>query len=254
MLSVPEQSLHRTAEVASPAATSAIVPVARMDNIGKRIDDRAILRNLSTAILPGEFVALLGTNGAGKTTLLKMLALLSQPTTGQLHLFGQPAKHNAMALRRRIGLIGHQSMLYGELSARENLAFFGKLYGLSNIAERADRLLTTLGLKDRADDLVKHYSRGMVQRATIARALLHDPDLLLADEPFTGLDAISTRTLENLFRDLHRAGKTIILVHHDLAHALRLAERAIVLHRGRCVLDRTTLHLSAEQVMEEVSR
>ncbi len=228
-------------------------PVIRLDHLAFRIDDRPILRDFSARIGAGEFVALLGSNGAGKTTLLKILALLRSPSSGTLELFGKPAHRQAHDLRRRIGLIGHQSMLYGELSVRENLRFFGQLYGLRDLAARTDQLLDTLGLLDRRHDAVKTFSRGMLQRASIARALLHDPDLLLADEPFTGLDAPSAQSLEALLSNLHRVGKTIIIVHHDLSHALRLAGRAIVLNRGGIAIDQPTSSLSAERIIEQLT-
>lgn len=248
----PEKQAHRPTATAD--ATPARPGVIELTRLTKQIDDREVLAGVDARIDQGEFVALLGSNGAGKTTLLKILALLSSPSGGSLSLFGSAAHRRQHELRRRIGMIGHQSMLYGELSAHENLLFFGKLYGLTNPEARSALLLERLGLRERSHDPVKHFSRGMLQRAAIARALLHDPDLILADEPFTGLDAASTLTLETLFNDLHRLGKTTVLVHHDLAHATRLAKRAIVLHRGRIALDRSTDRLSVEQIIAEVTR
>ena len=163
-----------------PAA--AVVAVAAKD-LSKSIDERPILHRLNLQILPGEFVALLGANGAGKSTLLKVLATLTPQTAGELLLFGQSATREMIRVRGRIGLIGHQSMLYRDLSAWENLEFFGKLYGVKDPGRRADELLAALSLADRAQDAVKTFSRGMTQRVAIARALMHNPDLLLADEP-----------------------------------------------------------------------
>ena len=216
------------------------VPV-RAAGLGKSIEERAILRGIGLEIKSGEFVALLGANGAGKSTLLKILATLMPATEGTLELFGINAHGGggggAAKVRAKIGLIGHQTMLYHDLSARENLEFFGRLYGVQNVTARAKELLTKLGLANRAGDAVKGFSRGMAQRVGIARALMHDPELLLADEPFAGLDAPSSAMLERVLADLHGTGKTIVLTNHDIGQSLKLAQRVVVLKRGAKVID-----------------
>jgi ABC-type multidrug transport system ATPase subunit len=204
------------------------------------------------AVRDGEFVALLGANGAGKSTLLKILATLMPPSAGQLHLFGQSVASDTAAARGRIGLIGHQAMLYRDLSAMENLVFFGKLYGVRDAAGRARQLLADVGLADRAGDPVKAFSRGMTQRVAIARALMHNPELLLADEPFAGLDAPSTAALERLLAQLHRDGRTIVLVNHDITQSLKLAGRAVVLRQGQVIEDRPSDQLDPAFVLEQV--
>jgi heme exporter protein A len=221
----------------------------RAVGVGKTIEERGILRGIDLEIGAGEFVALLGANGAGKSTLLKILSTLVPHTSGTLKLFGVAVKHSSLAARRRIGLIGHQSMLYHDLSALENLEFFGRLYGLKNARGRATELLEQLGLGARAKDPVKAFSRGMAQRVAIARALLHDPDLLLADEPFAGLDAPAAALLEKTLSGLHAAGKTIILANHDLRQSLALARRVVVLARGCKVLDEAAGGVDAERVL-----
>jgi heme exporter protein A len=236
-----------TARIAGP-------PAVRITSLRKVIDDRVVLRDLDVSIEPGSFVALLGANGAGKSTLLKILAGLMPATVGTIELFGQPLRHDSPALRSRIGLIGHSAMLYRELSAKQNLVFFGRLHGLRNAAARADELLANLGLAGRAHDAVKTFSRGMVQRVAIARALLCDPDLLLADEPFSGLDAPSSRSLEEILAALHQQGKTIILANHDVAQSLMLAERTLVLHQGRLVIDEASAALRGCDLYAEVLR
>jgi heme exporter protein A len=155
-------------------------------------------------------------------------------------------------LRAKIGLIAHTSMLYRDLSAKENLLFFAKLYEVKEPEDRVVRMLRMVGLTDRANDPVKNFSRGMTQRASIARALLHDPELILADEPFAGLDAPSTTALEGLLSRLNAVGKTIVLVNHDIEQTLRLAERAIVLRQGKIALDQPTHRLYAREVLSEV--
>ena len=222
--------------------------------LSKRIDDRLVLEDIQFALPAGKSVALLGANGAGKSTLLRILATLVPPTSGELWLFGRPVSRNGAAARARIGLIGHQSMLYRDLSARQNLEFFCRLYGIRKPRERAEVLLQSVGLIDRADDPIKTFSRGMTQRAAIARALVHDPDLLLADEPFDGLDAPSSGVLENLLQGLQSAGKTLILANHDIHQSLRLTDRTIILREGQIVIDEPSRDLSAAAVIAEMER
>ena len=220
--------------------------------LAKVIDDRVILDQITFDVPAGSYVALLGANGAGKSTLLKILATLVRPTRGDVRMFGH-ALGPSLQARARLGLIGHATMLYRDLSARENLVFFGRLYGVSEPRRRADELLDYVGLSVRASDPVHTYSRGMAQRAAIARALVHDPDLLLADEPFTGLDAPSREMLEKMLARLHAEGKTIILANHDIEQSLSLTRRALVLRGGRLVLDAPTPQLSASGVLAVVS-
>lgn len=241
------------ANILSPdQAPAAPLPVCARA-LGKSLDERPILQGITLEIAQGEFVALLGANGAGKSTLLKTLSTLITPSSGTLELFGHSPRHHAAKIRARLGLIGHQLMLYGDLTAHENLVFFGRLFGVKNAAERARSLLATLGLEKRADDAVKTFSRGMAQRVSIARALMPDPELLLADEPFAGLDAPSTDMLERVLAELHAAGKTIILANHDIRQSLRLAGRAIVLRKGRKVIDDAASTLDVETVLHQMS-
>ncbi|HWP39882.1 MAG TPA: ABC transporter ATP-binding protein [Tepidisphaeraceae bacterium] len=221
--------------------------------LGKVLDDRQVLCDINLRVAAGEYIGLLGANGAGKTTLLKILATLMPPSDGQVLLYGQRLSRSNVAVRARIGLIGHQPMLYRDLSARENLTFFARLYSVNDAPARVQRMLRMVGLADRGDDPVKTFSRGMVQRLSIARALLHEPALILADEPFAGLDAPSIQSLEQLLQRLNAAGRTIVMVNHDIEQTLRLAERAIVLRQGRIVLDQQTHRLYAREVLSEVS-
>lgn len=230
---------------ASNAAVRAI-------GLGKTIDERKILIDINFEVEPGAYVAILGANGAGKSTLLKVISTLTPPSTGKLELFGKNVESESARIRARVGLIGHQSMLYRDLSARENLEFFAKLYACPDPHARAIQLLQDVALSDRAEDPVKAFSRGMTQRLAIARALVHEPDLLLADEPFEGLDAPSSRGLEQMLAQIHSAGTTIVLVNHDIEQSLRLAQRVIVLRRGRVVIDAPAGELGAEAVLGEM--
>ena len=232
--------------------TPATAPAVALLALSKSIDDRPILRDITLEIPAGQFIAVLGANGTGKSTLLRILSTLMPPSSGELWLFGRRATTASIEIRRNIGLIGHQSMLYRDLSAAENLAFFAKLYGAIDPLGRARKLLDMIGLSERATDPIKNYSRGMVQRVAIARALLHDPHLLLADEPFDGLDAPSIQSLEKLLAQLSDTGKTIVMVNHDIDQSLSIADRAIVLRGGRIVLDQPALHLYPAEVLAEV--
>lgn len=244
-----------TASLSTSAATtvSGAAPAVRTEGLVKTIDEKPILRGITLDIPLGRYAALLGANGAGKTTLLKILATLTTPTQGELKLFGKSVRREGAAVRSRIGLIGHGAMLYRDLSALENLVFFGRLYGVAHASRRARELLGFVDLAPRANDPVKTFSRGMMQRVSIARALMHDPDLILADEPFSGLDAPSTRMLEEMLSRLHGQGRTIILANHEISQSLRLAEQAIVLRRGQVVLDKPAHGLDPDDVLAEVS-
>ena len=248
MSALPAQidTAHTASATQAPEAVAALA-------LGKRIDERAVLEAIDLRVPQGQFLALLGANGAGKSTLLKVLATLTPPTSGQLALFGTSVTgRSTHTVRARIGMIAHQSMLYRDLSARENLEFFARLYCVVDPRGRATELLDAVSLSDRADDAVKTFSRGMTQRVAIARALVHDPDLLLADEPFDGLDAPSSASLEQLLADLHAQGKTVILANHFIEQSLRLAERAVVLRVGSVVIDEPAQGLRPAEVLAEM--
>jgi heme exporter protein A len=244
--------VEMTTQSRESTVTETTASVVRTLSLCKSIDERLILRDVSLNVAAGELVALLGANGTGKSTLLKILSTLVPASSGQVELFGRTASTTSAELRRRIGLIGHQSMLYRDLSAGENLEFFAQLYDVENPSARAKEMLRMIGLSERSGDTVRTFSRGMVQRVAIARALLHDPELLLADEPFAGLDAPSIDALEHLLSDLKESGKTIILVNHDIEQSLRIADHAIVLRGGRVVIDQPTHRLYEREVLSEV--
>ena len=183
----------------------------------------------------GEFVVLFGSNGAGKTTFLKVVATLMRPTRGTLAVEGFDISSHAEAARRRIGFLSHNTFVYRDLSPLENLKFFRRLYGTEDSEERLLDILDRVDLQRRANDPVRAFSRGMQQRVGIARALLHDPSLLLLDEPYTGLDAKAAQTLNTILDQAVAAGKTVVLTSHDLEHGLRAATRAVILDRGAVV-------------------
>jgi heme exporter protein A len=173
-----------------------------------------------------------GPNGAGKTTLLRMLAGLMRPTAGQIRVLGQPLEQRSAETRGAIGLLSHQSLLYDDLTLLENLTFAARLYGLDRPRELAETALIQAGLSDRADELPRRLSRGLLQRAAIARALLHRPKILLLDEPFTSLDMAAADRLRADLRIRLDAGLGVLLVTHHLTEAWELASRVAVLVNG----------------------
>jgi len=193
---------------------------------------KPVLRGVDFRAQPGEFVALLGPNGAGKTTMLRILATLSRPTMGEVRLAGHALPAQAAEVRRLLGVVSHQPLLYGDLTAEENLRFYARMYGLSDGAGRAAEVLDSVGLAARRRDLVRQFSRGMQQRLAIGRALLHDPQVMLFDEPYTGLDQDASSMLDEVLRRVAVAGRTVVMTSHDLPRAADLATRVDVLSRG----------------------
>jgi heme exporter protein A len=198
----------------------------------KRFGLKVVLRNLDFEVAPGEFVALLGPNGAGKTTFLRILSSLSRPTLGQVMVAGYGLPHQAASVRRKLGVVSHMPLLYGDLTAEENLRFYGRMYAVPNIGERIEQVLEIVGLSSRKRDLVRTFSRGMQQRLAIGRAVLHDPEVLLLDEPHTGLDQDACTMLDDVLRQVAARGRTVVMTSHDLARAADLATRFDVLSRG----------------------
>jgi heme exporter protein A len=225
-----------------------VTPLLELRGVTKRYGGFRALRGVDMALAHGESVALLGPNGAGKTTLLRIVAGLVRPSGGDVLLEGRPALAEPQALRRRLGHVSHHSMLHEALTARENLAFAGRLYDVKQLRTRIDQLLRSLDLIDRGDEPVRQLSRGMQQRIAIARSLLHDPDLLILDEPYTGLDRASGAAFTSLLASLRRRGRTLLLVTHDPDRALEVAERVVVLRLGRVVAERSTSGLSPAEL------
>ena len=204
----------------------------RVNKLVKRFGPKTILRGLSFDVEQGEFVALLGPNGAGKTTFLRILASLSRPTLGEVQVAGYRLPGEAPAVRRRLGVVSHQPLLYGDLTAEENLRFFGRLYGVVSLEERITEVLVLVGLENRRKDLVRTYSRGMQQRLAIGRSVMHDPEVMLFDEPHTGLDQDACAMLDTVLKEVAARGRTVVMTSHDLARAADLASRFDILSRG----------------------
>jgi heme exporter protein A len=198
----------------------------------KRFGLKTVLRGLDFDVEQGEFVALLGPNGAGKTTFLRILASLSRPSMGGVNIAGYRLPDQAAAVRRRLGVVSHLPLLYGDLTAEENLRFYGRMYGVANLRERVKEVLALVGLTTRRRDLVRTFSRGMQQRLAIGRAVLHDPDVVLFDEPHTGLDQDASAMLDTVLREVAARGRTVVMTSHDLARTADLASRFDVISRG----------------------
>ncbi len=198
----------------------------------KRFGLKTVLRGVDFDVQPGEFVALLGPNGAGKTTFLRILASLSRPTLGEVNIAGYKLPREAAQVRARLGVVSHLPLLYGDLTADENLHFYARMYGIANYELRITEVLEMVGLENRRRDLVRTYSRGMQQRLAIGRAVLHDPDVMLFDEPYTGLDQDASSMLDDVLKTVASQGRTVVMTSHDLARAEDLATRFDILSRG----------------------
>jgi len=198
----------------------------------KRFGMKTILRGLDFQVAQGEFVALLGPNGAGKTTFLRILSTLSRASLGNIRIAGYSLPNQASQVRQKLGVVSHMPLLYGDLTAEENLQFFGRMYNIGNTNQRIGEVLELVGLAHRRRDLVRTFSRGMQQRLAIGRAVLHDPEVMLFDEPHTGLDQDACDMLDKVLRDVAARGRTVVMTSHDLGRVEDLATRYDVLSKG----------------------
>ena len=198
----------------------------------KRFGLKTVLRGVDFRVENGEFVALLGPNGAGKTTFLRILSSLARPSLGEVKVAGYLLPQQAAQVRARLGVVSHLPLLYGDLTAVENLEFYARMYGIVDYGPRLTEVLEMVGLESRRGDLVRTFSRGMQQRLAIGRAVLHDPEVMLFDEPYTGLDQDASSMLDEVLRSVAAQGRTVVMTSHDLARAEDLATRFDILSRG----------------------
>jgi heme exporter protein A len=217
----------------------------------KSFGNRAVLRGVNLTVNEGDFVTLLGANGAGKTTLLHIVASLSKPTMGDVIINGYPMAEAASELRRFIGLVSHKTLLYDDLTAEQNLRFYAQMYDIINADERIETVLSQVKLLHRRNDPVRTYSRGMQQRLAIARAILHNPPILLLDEPDTGLDQHSANMLGQLLSAVGIAHRTILMTTHNLERGLSLGNRMVILSKGKIVYDAPRNSLSLDEAREQ---
>ncbi|OQX64717.1 MAG: heme ABC exporter ATP-binding protein CcmA [Anaerolinea sp. 4484_236] len=205
----------------------------------KRFGLKTVLKGMDFSVEEGEFVALIGPNGAGKSTFLRILASLTRPTMGAVGVAGFELPKDAADVRRQLGVVSHLPLLYVDLTATENLTFYGRMYNLPDVDARTGEVLEMVGLAARRDDLVRTYSRGMQQRLAIGRAVLHDPSVMLFDEPYTGLDQDASSMLDDVLRTVAARGRTVVMTSHDLARTEDLATRFDVLSRGKIAASAT---------------
>jgi heme exporter protein A len=231
-------------------------PIIEAQGLMKAYGLMPVLRGLDLTIQRGEAVALLGPNGSGKSTFLRLVTGLTRPTGGLLRVGGWMMPEEAAAVRSHLGLVSHKSLLYENLTARENLRFFGRLYNLPKAAleQRIDDLLRRVGLFKRGHDQPRTFSRGMLQRLSIARALIPDPDILLFDEPYTGLDQDAAATLDTLLTDARSEGRTILMTTHQLDKAVDMAARVVILSKGVIGYDAQTAGLDQTQLTQDYTR
>ena len=217
-----------------PASSGTDLPIVDVADLARAFGSRKAVAGVTFSLAPGECLAVFGPNGAGKTTLLRLLAGLLKPSSGSARLAGIPLPGGPLA-RSSVGLISHHTMLYEALSARENVSFAARLYGIRDSGTRVEDSLRRMSMLERADAPVRLLSRGMQQRVSIARAMVHSPQVVLADEPYSGLDESGARALTTMLSELRQSGTAIIIVTHNLAEGLSLATHAAVMHGGRFV-------------------
>ena len=207
--------------------------MVRLEGVTKRFAHVWALRGIDLELRRGRCLGIFGANGAGKTTLLNILATLTRPSSGQVTIAGYDAVRQADKIRPRLGVLGHRTYLYGDLTAQENLQFYGRLFGVPDALRRGRELLRSVDLEADSTQRVRTFSRGMQQRLAIARVLLHDPELLLLDEPYTGLDQHAAARLQQVLDGLQAAGRTIVLSTHDLARGLAVCDEVLIQNRGK---------------------
>lgn len=216
----------------------------------KRFGLKVVLRGIDLTVNQGEIVAVLGPNGAGKSTLLRILATLSRPSAGLVKIAGYNLPAQSAFVRQHLGVVTHSPLLYGDLTAAENLNFYGRMYQLPHLKERIGEVLQLVGLYQRQRDLVRTFSRGMQQRLAIGRAVLHDPAVILFDEPYTGLDQEACDMLDQVLLRVAARGRTIIMTSHDLWRVADLATRFAIISNGKIVASIEKNDLRSKHLLE----
>lgn len=218
------------------------------DKIVKKIGTKTILNEVSLKVDKGDFVCVLGANGAGKSTLLKILSLLMKPTSGKVFFHGVDVSKDGGKISKLLGVISHHTFLYEQLTAYENLQFYGRMYGVSNLEERIYSVIKEVGLEFALHERVQSYSRGMQQRLAIARSIINSPEILFLDEPHTGLDQQAIEMFNSILTKFNSAGGTTIMITHNIEEGLLLCNKAIVVSRGQIVYQGLTQGIDKEEV------
>lgn len=253
MVALSSEVAPNSAEAPSSVPTPTPAEAVKVRGLEKSFGEWPVLWNLDLTVQWGELVALFGANGVGKTTLLRILSTQSKPDAGALQVAGFSPSRNPQAVRRRVGVVAHQTFLYEGLTCRENLVHYGRLFGLEEPQKRADEALSKLDLADRADSRVRTLSNGMQRRLSIARAILHRPQILILDEPEAGLDRESIASLRGLLEEWTGAGLAVIMSTHDLDLGLSWANRAAVLSGGRIHFPASDEYMDGAQVRRVVA-
>lgn len=220
---IPPQSLDQT------------LPVIEVKSLTKTFGNLYALKEVHLNLGKGEFLTIFGPNGAGKTTLIRILSTITKATSGEITIGGVSLKKTPEQIRRQIGVIAHQTFLYDDLTAEENLRFYGKLYDVKNLDAKIAAIISEVGLDLRRRDRVRTFSRGMQQRLSIARAMIHDPEFLFLDEPYTGLDQHASEMLTGWLKRVRNSQRTTLMVTHDLERGLDMADQVAILNRGKIV-------------------
>jgi len=221
--------------------------VIAVTGLTKTFGNLYALRNLSFSLNKGEFLTIFGPNGAGKTTLIRILSTITKASSGEIKISDLSFEDDSEEIRRQIGVIAHQTFLYENLTAEENLRFYGKLYDVVNLTQKIEAILSQVGLELRKKDFVRTFSRGMQQRLAIARAMLHEPSILLLDEPYTGLDQHASGMLTNWLNRLRSSEQTILMVTHDLEQGMELADRIAILVNGQLVFNQEQREINVKK-------
>jgi heme exporter protein A len=224
--------------------------VIQIQGLVKSFGHTYALRDVDLKVAQGQFLTIVGPNGAGKTTLLRILATLLKPTSGLVNIDGLDMASRSGEIRSRIGFVSHQSLTYDKLTVEENLKFYGRLYDVVGLEERVDSLIHLVGLHARRRDPARTLSRGMQQRLSIARAIIHQPSLLLLDEPYTGLDQQAAEMLRTLLQTVNEESKTVVMTSHNLQRAVELCDTVAILTSGRIVCEMENENLNLDRLRE----
>lgn len=222
----------------------------QIEGLVKAFGHTYALRGIDLEVAEGEFLTIVGPNGAGKTTLLRILATLLKPTSGLVRMNGRVLSPGDTEIRRQIGFVSHQPLIYSDLTVEENLHFYGRIYDVHRLEERVDVLLDLVGLEGRRHSLAGTLSRGLQQRLSVARSIIHEPSIMLLDEPYTGLDQQATRMLRGLLGAVSPQSHAVVMTTHNLAHGLELCDKLVILSRGRIVYQAERGSLTLAELQE----
>ncbi len=229
----------------------AAMPTIEIKNLQKRFGRKKVLNDLSLEVESGEFLVMFGPNGAGKTTLINILSTLSRPSKGEVIINGYDIHEDPIDIRSTIGVLSHNPFLYDDLTLRENLIFYSRMYKLKKDQKAIKSLADEVGLLHRLNDRVGQFSRGMKQRAAVARVILHDPPVLFLDEPYTGLDYKAWQMLTDILKKFHNQGKTILLITHNVELGHSIGERLAILVNGKVAFDCEKKEMDIEAFKEK---